>query len=112
MTRDPATQETVRNTRSRRKHDPGAGPRGVLVYRPTQSFSFPPTRAGRDRIVIDPDGQLREQVPGPDDRARDKPGRWRMLGMNRFGLGGTAEQPDQVIEILEAGPDVLKIRKR
>jgi hypothetical protein len=32
--------------------------------------------------------------------------------MNRFGLGGTAAQPDQVIEILEASPDVLKIRKR
>jgi hypothetical protein len=86
-------------------------PGGVRVYRPTQSFAFPPTRAGRDRIVIDEGGELREQAPGPDDRTRDKPGRWRALGMNRFGLGGTAEQPDQVIEILEADPNVLKIRR-
>jgi hypothetical protein len=86
-------------------------PGGIRVYRPTQSFAFPPTRAGRDRIVIE-GGELREQAPGPDDRARDKPGKWRALGMNRFGLGGTAEQPVEVIEILEAGPDLLKIRKR
>ena len=37
----------------------------------------------------------------------------RSRGMNRFGLGGTAEQPvDEVIEILEAGPNVLKIAQR
>jgi hypothetical protein len=32
-------------------------------------------------------------------------------GMNRFTLGGTAEAPEQSIEIIEAGADVLKIRK-
>jgi hypothetical protein len=87
-------------------------PGGVRVYRPTQSFAFPPTRAGRDRIVIGEGGELREQAPGPDDRALDKPGRWRSLGMNRFGLGGTAEHPDEVIEIIQAAPGVLKIRRQ
>jgi hypothetical protein len=31
--------------------------------------------------------------------------------MNRFGLGGTAEAPERAIEIIEAKPDVIKIRK-
>ena len=83
---------------------PGVSPHAVL--------RFPPTRTGRNRIVIGESGELREQAPGPDDRSRDKGGPWRALGMNRFGLGGTPDQPDQVIEILEAGPDVLKIRER
>ena len=86
-------------------------PGGVLVYRPTHSFAFPPTRAGRDTIVFGEGGELTEHAPGPDDRPRAKPGRWTARGMNRFTLGGTAEAPEQAIEIIEASADVLKIRK-
>jgi hypothetical protein len=37
-----------------------------------------------------------------------KPGRWIARGMNRFAL---AEAPQRAIEIIEAGAEVLKIRK-
>lgn len=87
-------------------------PGGVLVYRPTHSFAFPPTRAGRDTIVFGAGGEMTEQSPGPDDRPRDKPGLWIARGMNRFTLEGTAESSEQAIEIIQAGADVLKIRKR
>jgi hypothetical protein len=86
-------------------------PGGVLVYRPTHSFAFPPTRAGRDTIVFGEGGQLRQMAPGPDDRPRAQPGSWTALGMNRFALGGTAAAPEKVIEVLEATQDVLKLRK-
>ena len=86
-------------------------PGGVLVYRPTHSFDFPPTRAGRDTIVFGAGGELSEHAQGPDDRMRAGPGRWIARGMNRFTLGGTAEAPERAIEIIEAGSDVLKIRK-
>jgi len=86
-------------------------PGGVLVYRPTHSFAFPPTRAGRDTIVFGEGGELTEHAPGPDDRPRAKAGRWVALGMNRFALGGTAEAPERTIEVIEAQSDVLKIRK-
>ena len=83
----------------------------VLVYRPTHSFAFPPTRAGREAIEFGAGGELSEWAPGPDDRPRAKPGRWTALGMNRFALGGTAGEPERVIEVIEATPDILKIRK-
>jgi hypothetical protein len=86
-------------------------PGGILVYRPTHSFAFPPTRAGRNTIVFGEGGQLNQLAPGPDDRPRPSPGSWGALGMNRFALGGTAGAPEQVIEIIEANQDVLKIRK-
>ena len=86
-------------------------PGGVLVYRPTHSFAFPPPRAGRDTIVFGEGGELTEQSPGPDDRPRATPGRWVAVGMNRFALGGTAEAPQRAIEIIETRSDVLKIRK-
>ena len=83
---------------------------GVLVYRPTHSFAFPPAR-GRETLEFGEGGGLIERTPGPDDRPRDKAGRWTALGMNRFGLGGTADAPDRVIEVIESTPDILKIRK-
>jgi hypothetical protein len=86
-------------------------PGGVLIYRPTHSFAFPPTRAGRDTIVFGEAGQLSQLAPGPDDRPRASPGSWTALGMNRFALGGTAGAPGQVIEVIEANQGVLKIRK-
>lgn len=86
-------------------------PGGVLVYRPTHSFDFPPTRAGRDTVVFGEGGELTELGQGPDDRPRAKPGRWIARGMNRFTLAATAEAPERVIEVIEARSDVLRIRK-
>lgn len=82
----------------------------VLVYRPTHSFAFPPAR-GRETLEFGEGGKLIEWRPGPDDRPRDTAGRWTALGMNRFRLGGTADAPGRVIEVVMHTPEVLKIRK-
>jgi hypothetical protein len=83
-------------------------PGGILVYRPTHSFAFPPTRGGRDTIVFSAGGEMTAYAQGPDDRLQAQPGRWIARGMNRFAL---AEAPERAIEIIETGADVLKIRK-
>lgn len=82
----------------------------VMVFRPTESFPFPPTRQGRDTLQVTDSGSLAILQPGPDDRPRET-GQWRPLGMNRYFSGGTPEAPGEVIEILEAGPDVLRLRR-
>lgn len=84
---------------------------GVLVYRPTDIFTFPPSRRGRETLVFGEGGGLTQQTPGPDDRLRDTASRWTALGMNRFRLGDTANAPNQVIEVVEHTPEILKIRK-
>jgi|SRR4029077_6684292 hypothetical protein len=83
----------------------------ILVYRPTNSFAFPPSRRGRE-VLLFASGEMTMLTPGPDDRPRDSGGRWGALGMNRFGFGGTQNSPAQVIEVIESTPDILKIRQR
>jgi len=84
---------------------------GVRVYRPTGSFAFPPTRAGRETLVFGANGELIVQSPGPDDRPRGSASHWAALGGSRLGLGGMPGAPEEVVEIVEAAPDVLKLRK-
>ncbi len=82
---------------------------GVQVYRPTQGFAFPPSRRGRATLVVGPDGQAQTGRPGPDDRQQMSGVSLTALGMQRFRLDG-AGLPGQVIEVVDAGPDVLKLR--
>lgn len=85
---------------------------GVLTYRPTHTFAFPPSRRGREILEFGEGGELTEQTPGPDDRPRaTEAGRWRALGMNRYGVGGMSGAPAQVLEIVEATSEILKVRK-
>ena len=42
----------------------------IRVYRRTDSFAFPPTRAGRDWLRVDTSGEIVQLTPGPDDRPR------------------------------------------
>lgn len=81
---------------------------GVLVYRPTHSFAFPPTRAGRDMLVFGASGEISQLEPGPDDRPRPGSAHWKALGMNRF---APDSGPGPTIEVVQAQPDLLKIRK-
>lgn len=83
---------------------------GVLVYRPTNSFAFPPAR-GRETLQFDEAGGMTEGMPGPDDGPRHSAGGWTALGMNRFRLGGSMGSPDRVIEVVELTPEILKIRR-
>src|SRR3982751_3512611 len=82
----------------------------VLVYRPTHSFAFPPSRRGREILEFGDEGEVAMGMPGPDDRPRFTQARITVLGMNRYSLGGTADRPGRVVEIVEATPEVLKLR--
>ena len=80
----------------------------VRLYRPA-SFAFPPSRRGRQSLDFGNAGQLVSGMPGPDDRQRLSSSALTPLGMNRFRVDG-GEAPGQVIEIVEARPDLLKVR--
>lgn len=79
---------------------------GIEVYRPTGTFPFPPSRRGRDRLTFDED-QVIVSVPGPDDRARPR------ATLRRVGASGFRESETgaEGFEIVEATPDVLRIRR-
>lgn len=81
----------------------------VQVYRPTDTFAFPPSRRGRETLEFGAAGQLESGMPGPDDRQRKTSRVVTPLGMNRFRLASEG-MPAQVLEVVETGPDVLKVR--
>lgn len=65
----------------------------IQVYRPRDTFAFPPSRRGRETLVFDAAGRAASGMPGPDDRTM-------------------APQPAPPFDIVEARPDLLKVRKR
>ncbi|MGK5077982.1 hypothetical protein [Janthinobacterium sp. HLX7-2] len=95
---------------------------GIEVYRPTATFAFPPSRKGRKVLEFDAeadaggmaDGGLRmtSMSPGPDDRPCAGPVAHLLpLGMGRYALAGT-QTPQDVLEIVEATPDILRLARR
>ena len=93
---------------------------GIEVYRPTATFAFPPSRKGRKVLEFDTGGGALESTtatlttmsPGPDDRPRAGPAAGLLpLGMQRYALGGSLAAPQDVIEIVEATPEVLKLKR-
>lgn len=92
---------------------------GIEVYRPTATFAFPPSRKGRKVLEFGASAEKGEDgvatmtamSPGPDDRPRtDAVDNLRPLGMGRYALGGTAA-PHDVVEIIEATPDILRLAR-
>ena len=79
------------------------------VYRPTHAFAFPPSRRGRETLEFDGAGQMLSGMPGPDDRQRKTGLTVTPLGMNRFRLDG-AGTSGHLIDVVESGPDLLKLR--
>jgi len=77
----------------------------VQVYRPADSFDFPPSRRGRETLDFGMPGQVMTGMPGPDDRTRSTRSNLVALGANRYRLGG-----GQVIEVVEVSPQSLKLR--
>jgi hypothetical protein len=77
----------------------------VQVYRLRDTFPFPPSRRGRETLDFQQAGQVVSGIPGPDDRNLESAGGLTPMGMNRFRIGDA-----QVLEVLESGPDVLKVR--
>ena len=85
---------------------------GLLVYRPTATFAFPPSRGARETFVFGAGGEVTELTVGPDDRPRASPaGLFEPLGMNRYAAAGMPGAPERVIEIVEATAEILKVRK-
>lgn len=92
---------------------------GIEVYRPTATFAFPPSRKGRKVLEFGaPAGAMAQgaatltsMAPGPDDRPRASPvAKLVPLGMGRYALGDAAGAQD-VIDIVEATPDVLRLSR-
>jgi hypothetical protein len=77
----------------------------VQVYRPSNSFAFPPSRRGRETLEFSTPGQVVTGTPGPDDRQQRTTSSLIPLGMNRFRIG-----EGRTIEVVEAGGDILKVR--
>jgi hypothetical protein len=76
-----------------------------LVYRPAD-YAFPPSR-GREAIELRADGSYAGTVPGPADKpvAGDS-GQWTLSADGReLRLG------DRVLEVVEAKPGMLRVRR-
>ena len=91
---------------------------GIEVYRPTATFAFPPSRKGRKVLefgapaaMAQEEATLTSVAPGPDDRPRaGSVTRLRPLGMGRYALGDASGAQD-VIDIVEATPEVLRLSR-
>jgi hypothetical protein len=82
---------------------------GARVYRP-RGGAFPLSRRPRDGFDIQADGVFRGYTPGAQDAPAARDGRWTVEGGR---LVVTFEDgSDRVLEIVEAGPDMLKVRGR
>ncbi len=82
----------------------------VRVFRPTPGFAFPLSRRGRDSLEFREGGDVVMGGPGADDRHRSRVRRWTALGMNRFRVAGAEGEGEQLIEVVEQTPELLRIR--
>ena len=69
----------------------------------------PPSRRGRETLDFGAGGQVQTGMPGPNDRRVLENAKLTPLGMQRYRLEG-GSTPGQVIEIVAAGPGMLKLR--
>lgn len=76
----------------------------IQVYRPSDSFHFPPSRRPRETLEFDGAGQVVIGRPGPGDRLQRASSSLTPLGMNRFRIAD-----GRTLEIIEAGSDILRL---
>ena len=81
----------------------------ITVYRPA-GFDFPPAR-GRAGIELLADGTAIEQGIGRGDASTRFPGRWQLAGPGRLHLSFGGARAARFLEIVEASPSVLKVRR-
>jgi hypothetical protein len=82
---------------------------GARVYRPRDS-PFAPSRRPRDGFDIEPDGRFRVLTPGAADASRARDGRWTASGA-RIQVACDDGGPGLALEIVDAAPGVLKVRR-
>jgi hypothetical protein len=90
-------------------HEEGEGEGGTRVYRP-RGTPLPPSRRPRDGFDIDEDGAFRAYTPGAADASTARGGRWTAAGARievAFDDGG----PRSTLEIVDAAPGTLKVRR-
>ena len=80
----------------------------LLVFRPSMSFSFPPSRRFRETLVFEGDS-VTSGMPGPDDRTQHSSGSITVLGNNLFRFE-EGERSGQVFEMVEVNSDRLVLR--
>ena len=82
----------------------------VRVYRPAE-YDFPRAR-GRAGIEFRPDGTFIDWVIGPGDATEPVNARWQTEAPGRVVASFEGEaRPARAFEIVEVGPDVLKLRE-
>lgn len=79
--------------------------RDVQVYRLRDKFSVTPSGRGGETLDFQQAAQVVTGMPGPDDRNMRSSGVLAPPGMSRFPMGDA-----QVLEVVESGSDVLKVR--
>lgn len=77
-----------------------------LVFRPSASFTFPPSRRPRDTLDFSA-GQATTATPGPDDRIQRNAASMTVMGVDRLRMGD-----GRLIEVIEARPDLVRVRSR
>ena len=77
----------------------------IQVYRPSNSFTFPPARRVRDTLDFSAPGQVLAGVPGPDDKLQRTTSSLTSMGMGRYRIGDM-----RVIEVIQSAGDILKLR--
>jgi hypothetical protein len=82
----------------------------VQVFRPAHAFAFPLSRRGRESLEFGANGDVKTSAPGPDDRYRASTSSLTALGMNRYRIGAAGGKSEQVVEVVEQAPDLLKLR--
>ncbi|QYF93803.1 hypothetical protein KY495_00745 [Massilia sp. PAMC28688] len=80
----------------------------LLVFRPSQSFPFPPSRRGRETLAFDGD-EVTTGMPGPDDRTRHATASVTALAPNLVRFEG-GERAGQTYEVVEASGERLMLR--
>ncbi|MGV3539184.1 MAG: hypothetical protein ACO1OQ_05195 [Rufibacter sp.] len=83
----------------------------VRTYRPN-TFSFPPSR-GRTGFMVQKNGTFVRYGIAPTDGLEEQPGAWKAQGKNLLNItySDPKHEPEQ-IEIVQAAPTVLKIRRK
>lgn len=77
----------------------------IQVYRPSNSFAFPPARRARETLEFAMPGQIVTGIPGPDDKLQRTSSSLTPMGMGRFRIGEA-----RVIEVIQSASDILKLK--
>lgn len=108
MLRTPSLPQAIfRSWKHSREEDCG----GVLVFRPSDTFDFPPAFF-RDEMTFRENGRFSLTRPGPADAPQTSLGTWQALGSDRIRIEfANPQQRPLNIQIVAIDETVLMIRR-